>query len=350
MNAAQLASAKRALSRQPLDQALLNAVFVSDVRNGTTDLQRQAYVNALARMGWRHTPTQQNLLFEAAQRNDLQSALDHMDALLRRNQLDEQIMLLLSQLEADSVGRKLMAERLASDPGWRTRYFEFADPLANPEILEARLLLFDFMATKDMPVDPIEKRATAAALFNAGRREDVANLARGLMSADRQDRLLFDPEFDQWLGYNINRRWETMPQDWRLTNRPGVTSQIVSEEWSSRLVLRWDGRGAPVMARTMTFLKQGEKPRLEVSLSAGSELRGLDSLRFSLICTGIREVVFVRRPGWSAEHPGMDRRISVYEAEDASACNYPELFIGGRPQIGDRGANLSIDSIELTLP
>lgn len=350
MSPARLAAAKRALARQPLDQPLLNSIYASEVRNGLDESQRSAYVSTLARLGWRDTTTQQNLLFEAARRNDLEAALDHMDALLRRDKLADQIMLLLAQLEIDPVGTRLMAERLAKQPVWRERYFRFAEPLANPDVLDARLRLFDYMARHDMPVDRVEMRATYYALFNAGRKDALAELVRAQLPADKRSSLLYDPDFDQWLGAPAEIRWATAPQDWRLTNRSGVSTQIIAEEWSSRLVLRWNGRGAPIIARTMTFVTEGEQPQLEITLSAGSQLRSLDSLRFSLICPGVREVLFLRKAAGTAASPGMDRRSGFYEAESGAACDYPELFIGGKPRVGDRGADLSIDAVKLTLP
>lgn len=350
MSPAQLAAAKRALARQPLDQPLLNAVYANEVRGGLDESRRRAYVSALRRLGWRDTATQQNLLFEAARSNNLEAALDHMDALLRRDKLADQIMPLLAQLEVDPAGTRLMAERMAQMPVWRERYFRFAEPLSNPEILDARLRLFEYMAEQDIPVSRVEMRATLFALFSAGRKDAIADIVRAELPAEKQAQLLYDPDFDQWLGEPAETRWATGPQDWLLTNRSGVSTQIVTEEWGSRLVLRWNGRGAPIIARTLTFLAEGQQPELEVSLSAGSQLRGLDSLRFTLICRGVREVIFVRKAAGSAAGPGIDRRTAYYEAEGGAPCDYPGLYIGGRPRVGDRGADLSIDAIKLTLP
>lgn len=345
----QLAAAKRALARQPLDQNLLNVIYASEVRAGLDDTIRNQYVSTLGKMGWRDSATQQNLLFEAARRNDLIAALDHMDALLRRDKLAEQIMPLLAQLEVDPTGTRLMAERLAQEPAWRLRYFRFAEPLNNLDILDARLRLFEYMAEQDMPVKRVERRATLYALFNAGRKDAIADLVRAELPAEQGSQLLYDPNFDQWFGEPDEIRWATAPQDWRLTNRSGVSAQIIAEDWNSRLVLRWNGRGAPIIARTMTFLSEGQNPELEVSLSADSQLRGLESLRFTLICPGVREVLLVRKTA-GASSPGVDRRSAFYEAESEIPCDYPELFIGGRPRVGDRGADLSIDSVKLTLP
>lgn len=346
----QLAAAKRALSRQPLDQPLLNAIYVSEVRGGLDEAQQRDYVSALGELGWRDSTTQQNLLFEAARRNDLEDALDHMDALLRREKLVEQIMPLLAQLEVDPAGTNLVAERLAQNPAWRERYFRFTEPLANPAILSARLRLFEYMAEQNMPVSRIEKRVTQYALFDAGRKDDIVDMVREELPKDKRSRLLYDPDFDQWLGVPQELHRATAPQDWRLTNRSGVSTQVIAEEWGSRLVVRWNGRGAPILARTMTFLTEGQQPDLEVAVSAGSQLSSLDSLRFSLICAGVGEVLFVRKPAGSTVNPGMDRRSAFYRVESGVPCDYSELFIGGKPSVGDRGADLSIDAVKLTLP
>lgn len=349
MDPARLAEAKRMVARQPLDQPLLNVIYASEVRNGMDETRRRQYISALRKMGWRDTPTQQNLLFEAARSNELESALDHMDALLRRGKLAEQIMPLLAQLEIEPAGTRLMAERLAQYPVWRRDYFDFASPLSNPEVLNARLRLFQYMEANNMAVGRIEKRVTLFALLRADRRQEIVNLGRSQLGADKRDQLVFDSEFDQLLHVPAQERLLTTPLDWRLTNQSGISSQIIAEEWGSRLVVRWNGRGAPIIARTLTFLTEGQQPELEVSLSAGSDVRGLDSLRFTLICSGEREVLFVRRSA-VATSLGVDRRSAYYRAEYGAPCDFPELYIGGRPRVEDRSADLSIDSIKLTLP
>lgn len=348
LNPTELARAKRALARQPLDQGLLNTIYASEVREGLDERQRRAYVATLLNMGWRDTVTQQNLLFEAARRNDLSAALDHMDALLRRGKLIEQIIPLLAQLEIDPAGTKLVAERLAQEPGWRTRYFYYAEPLANPEILDARLRLFEYMAQQEMPVERLELRATLNALLSAGRRDEIVELARTQSSPEQASNQLYDADFDQLKPVPIEERRQYLPYEWRLTNRSGVSTQIITDDWSSRLVLRWNGRGAPIIARTLTFLAENSQPDLEVALAGGGSPRGLDALRFSLICPGEPEVLFVRKAAGS--NPGLDRDSNFYAAERAVPCDYPDLLVGGRPQVGDRGADLSIDTIRLSLP
>lgn len=348
MPASQLAAAKRALSRQPYDQPLLNSIYVSEVREGMDETQRAAFVSALNKLGWRDTETQQNLLFEAARQNDLEAALNHMDALLRRGKLTNQIMPLLAQLELDPDGVELLADRLDQDPGWRGSYFDFADPLQNSLHLDARLRLFDYMQAQGMPIRRIEQRVTLYALVRAERRNEVAQIGLAQLPSDKKSQLLFDPEFSQLSNVPEKERSLATPLDWRLTNRSGISAQIISEEWSSRLAMRWNGRGAPIIARTMTFLTEGQQPELEVSLNAGSQLRSLDSLRFTLVCSGVREVLFVRKAAGSAASPGLDRRTAYYAAEDKAPCDYPDLYIGGRPRSGDRGASLSIDSVKLS--
>lgn len=345
---AQLAALSRALARQPYNQELLNRIYVNQVRNGIDDARRQALVATLGKLGWRHTNTQQNLLVEAVRRDDVESAIDHLDALLRRDRLTEQIIPALMQIEAVPEGTGLVAERLDRDPAWRKDYFLFGGPLANPELLNARLRLFDYMATQNMQVNPVEMRTALFALWNAGRKEEIATIARSQLSEEVQSRLIFDPNFDQWLGVSAEERGAPAPQDWRLTNQPGVSTQIISEDWNSRLVLRWNGRGAPILARTMTFLIEGEKPELKVTVSAGHQLKSLEALRFTLICRGEREVLFARKLANIAEGPGFDRQSAYYVPEREFLCDYPELFIGGKPQLADRGISLSIDSLNLT--
>lgn len=347
---ARLAAAKRALMRAPLDQGLLNAVYASEAKAGLDAAQRRAYTDVLSQLGWRDTSTQQNLLLDAAERNDLSTALDHMDALLRREKLTEQILPLLQQLEREPEGIPLLAGRLSKEPNWRQSYFEFGQLLSEPGRIDARLALFTYMGEQGLAVSRRERLTTANALFGAGRRADLASMARDMMPLEARDDLIFDSDFDRLQNVPADERRQTLPFEWRTINRSGVSTQIIAEEWSSRMIIRWNGRGAPLIASTLTFLEEDTRPRLEVALENNIRLTALDSLRFSLLCPGQREVLFVRGTGGGEKRPGFDNRTAYFLAEREIGCSYPQIVILGRPQIGDRGADLSIDSIKLSLP
>lgn len=350
MDPAGLATAKRALARHPLDQELLNAIYASEVRRGIGESERRAYVAALRRLGWRDTASQQNLLFEAARSNDLDAALDHMDALLRRDKLENQIIPLLAQLERDPQGLPLIARRLAMRPSWRGAYFAFADHLADEAMLDARMQLLAFMEENGMELARSEIRATLNALMRAGRREDIAWLALGDGGSAQGRGLLYDPEFNRMESVPAQQRSFALPFEWQLTNRSGVSAGIANELGEGQLLLRWNGRGAPILARTLTFLRAGEQPRLLIRADTERDLRQLDALRFNLICPGEAEVLFLGSQRSASGQTTAGPIVATYIAERAVPCDFPQLFVGGRPRAGDRGIDLVIDSIELELP
>jgi hypothetical protein len=159
---------------------------------------------------------------------------------------------------------------------------------------------------------------------------------------------LFDQNFDRLISVSPEDRQRPLAYEWRPTDAPGVSVQIVAEEWGSRLIVRWNGRGAPNFARALTFVEEGAKPTMDVVLSDGSSGRELDKIGFTLFCPFIGGVRML--PGTAMSAPEEDRRAARYGAEAPIPCDYPDLMINGRPQVGDRGVDLSIDSIELTLP
>lgn len=348
LGASELANAKRLLARHPLDQSRLNEVYATEVRNGADENQRRDYVSVLEAMGWRDTATQQNLLFEAALRNDIDGAVDHMDALLRREKLGDQIMPLLTQLEVDPEGSRIVAERLVRSPSWRGRYFDFGGPLTNPEILDARVRLLNIMKQQGEPVTRNELRVTLGALIQAGKRKEVVEIAKGRMPESERDQLLYDQNFDRLISVSSEDRQRPIAYEWRPTDTPGVSVQIVVEEWGSRLAVRWNGRGAPNFARALTFLKEGQQPTMELVLSDGNSQRVLDQIGFTLFCPFVGGVRML--PDATTPNSGSDRRSAKYSAEASIPCDYPDIMINGRPQVGDRSADLSIDSIKLTLP
>ena len=105
-----------------------------------------------------------------------------------------------------------MAERLRQEPVWRQRYFSFAEPLANPEVLDGRLRLFEYMAEQGIPTNRGEMETTLFALYNSGRKDAIANIVRTQLPVERRAQLIYDPEFEQLLEVPRELLWATSPR------------------------------------------------------------------------------------------------------------------------------------------
>ena len=100
------------LAAEPLDQSLLNLLYAIEVRNGATEQRQLALVQSLGALGWRSTSAQRNLIIDALNKDEFGPAILRIDALLRRDQLREQIIPVLRQLEQDPSVVDALVDRL----------------------------------------------------------------------------------------------------------------------------------------------------------------------------------------------------------------------------------------------
>src|SRR3546814_13393999 len=84
--------------------------------------------------------------------------------------------------------------------------------------------------------------------------------------------------------------------------------------------------GAPAIAHTMTMLREGAQPRLEIRVDGVDALNGLGSFGFSLACRGKGAVAFEQ-----SRAPSKDNVVG-FTASGPVMCDYPEFTILGRPQ------------------
>jgi hypothetical protein len=106
------------------------------------------------------------------------------------------------------------------------------------------------------------------------------------------------------------------------------------------LQLRWNGLGAPVLARTMALTKVGDDMRLEVAVDRADALAQLEMLGFALNCPGkVAAFTEMRRDKM--------RKLAIYTVESGIPCDYPDLIVQGRPQTRDLATETDIASIRL---
>lgn len=348
LSQAESSQLRRLMVQRPLDQALLNRIYADESRKGMPREEGRQFLRLLRKMGWRDLATQQNLLFDAAQRNDLQGAMQHFDAILRRDKLTGAIYPLMVQLELDPQGREALAERLRGMPSWRASYFRYADHLADPAMVEARIAFLDYLQANGDTVSRAELVATLEAMKRGGWRAQIARIARSRGDGAGSDGLVFDPDFGRWAALPAAERAWRLPFEWQLSGDSGLSVEITVNDGAGELQARWNGRGAPVIARTMTFVRAGQSPLLDIGLGSIGALSDLEKFQFDLRCPGERPVRFIS-PGRLDASAMLARNSTVRFAPEGQAlCDYPDLVIAARPQTIDRGADLSLGLVSLT--
>lgn len=331
--------ARRLLTQQPLDQAKLNLLFATEAKGELVPERRKRFRNALYSLGWRDTSTQQNLIVEAGLDNDARAAILHIDALLRRGKLTDQILPILQQIELVPEATALLAERLEKIPLWRERYLTTA--IRDTDSAAARARLFNRLLDDGDKLSHTELKPSLDAMIREGLRKDAVDIAIRANPEKPDAGLIYDPDFSKFVASSARDRNSPLPFEWNTQSRPGISAQIVPQGQSGQLRIRWNGNGAPVIARTLALMNAGQKARLEVAVDSADALNELHKFRFSLACSGQPSVPL------QLMEQDANQNIARYSADDSVSCDYPDLIMRGQPQNRSSTVVTSIDAIRL---
>lgn len=333
--------ARELLAEQPLDQPVLNLLFAIEARGDLTDARRKAFAGALVGLGWRDTPSQQNLIYEAVANQKPEDAVLRIDGLLRRGKMIDAILPIMIRLESFPPAAELLIERLELQPEWRTTYFKLGSLLRDPATLDARVRLLDRMLEEGKALRHSELKPSLDAMTREGRRGDAARIALSANRTAASAAPIYDPDFSKFIALAPEDRMSPLPFEWETFSRPGVSAQILPEGKDGELQLNWGGSGAPIFVRTMVLLADVGQPRLDVDVSTQDDLKELKMFEFRLACPGEEGVAF--RPVDNEA-----RSTSVrFRLDGSVSCEYPDLVIAGRPQDRDAFAAVTIDAIRL---
>jgi hypothetical protein len=339
---------RRALAARPLDPRLVNVAMARALRGTapapapgrvpTLPAGAGPWLDQLARLGWRDTVALENRLYAAAIRRDVAAVLDLCDALLRRRQIGDQVIPVLSTVELDPALRDAFARRLAARPVWRNTFLTATGHLVTPEQLAARARLLRVLTASGGLTEP----------------EALANIR--LLDARGEPGLSFDlwartqPGVTRPLddtGFRRAARRFAKGQDedavswaWRVPAGEGFSAGPVEEGGRAAMEIDWDGRGVPVFAEQRTSATPG-RYRLDVDVAA-NERPSLAALGFRLICTGGKggagSVAF-RAIGGDPAHLLTDGAVP---------CAYPALQLGGEVQPSASPHRVAIRGLALT--
>lgn len=335
------AKAKALLSEHPLDQAALNLLFAIETRGDLDNRRRQAFVSTLGALGWRDTPSQQNLMLELLKPEDPSKAVLRADALLRRGRLVGNIVPLLTAMESYPDAAELLIERLAEHPNWRADYFAYSAPQQTAAGLAARVRLLERMLVGGEKLSHAELAPSLNMMMRANRPDDVVRIGLRAIKANVGDALIYDPDFAKAAVLSPVERANPLPFEWEMVNQTGISTSIIAHS-DSKMRLRWNGYGAPVIARIMTLMREPRPLNLAVEADSVDALDHLEMFVFSLKCPSVRPIAFV------PINVDQTRKLARFSSESAPPCGYPDLVISGRPQTNDRSVETTISSVRLT--
>jgi hypothetical protein len=310
----QLQSALRA---QPLAQQLVNiAVYNGFVESGGK-LPPESSIRLLKSMGWRNTPSLLNIMTAAALRNDLETAIDSIDALMRRGKARDQATALMNMVELDPQTRPLVLARLTENPGWRAEYLRNTDYLKTPQQLSVRADVALELSRRGLTLRRDEIAPIALALLRANRSREAYRL--WLHYRRQPPMLINDPELN-WAFLARTADAGDMPFEWYPHSGSGHWVEFARQNGDAVAVVHWNGSDEPDLLSQRLSLTPGRYDLL-VSIAAPSG-RSRMELGFLLRC-GTETVKFdevVARTG----------AVTRLRADAPISCPDPTMVVAGR--------------------
>lgn len=330
---------RAAIVKAPLDQDLVNRFYTLASVNRLVDAsEREAWLRLMARLGWRSTAAQQNLIGAAAAADDLSIILDRTDAMLRRARFVGELVVLLYAVEQVPETREDLVARLERGVSWRQTFFGDPRGVASAAGRQARLATVDRMFADGHALSRDEIAPLLSAMTAVG---DDAGAYRVWSRFRRQfggrkhisEGVTFDPDFASYAASHAGGATADLPFEWQPASGDAASADIVREG----VTLHWDGNGVPVLLRQKFRAAPGWYELTLAGTEATPDL--LNRLDFVAACAG-GDVRFTRirrdRAG------GL-----IVGSETPIACAFPTLLVRGRASLAPQPVDAALSSLAL---
>lgn len=324
------ATVRHGIAGDPLDGRLINVAFARDARQHGQG-RAAAWLPTIVQLGWRDTASLQNRLYFAAKASDMPRILDTSDALMRRQQMMDQVIPVLSMVEADPTLHGALVDRLAANPPWRAAYLSAIAHLKERSQLIARFELLQQLQRRHVRLGRNEVVPSLVALDRA----DLPQYGFALWQRIQPGvaRPLDDPQFAR-AGRNDQAGHDPVPYEWQTMSGEGFRAEAVRDGTQTTLSIDWNGRGVPVFAQQRTSATSGLYA-LDLEVPP-EEKADLPALVFRLVC-GETTIAFVP----AAENLTHLRTIR------AIPCSYPVLQIAGDIQSSVAAHQVTINRLTM---
>jgi len=270
----------RAASHAPLDQDVFNLFYADQIRTGASVDRARRLAGLLARLGWRHTPAQQNLIVRNLLDADFRTTIDRADGLIRRQKLEEFAFLILSAMEATPETQPDVIAKLRPGPSWRRAYLSVIAPNSPPALLTARVGTINALLSSPKRITRAEAAQSLTSLIGSGRGRIAQELWRRVMGDAEQKNVVYDPAFVESRAL-AGTAEPTIPFNWQFNQDLGFSTTPSSEG----TVIDWDHRGAPTFM-TQTVVISGGRPLALTILGDADQSDVSKLLHPSLDCAG----------------------------------------------------------------
>lgn len=325
-----------ALWRSPLNQPLVDYLYVDAVQSGRSPATIARAARLLAATGWRYTPAQQNLLMRAAIDGRFADTIDRAEGLLRRQKLTAVAIAMMSAMEAIPQTRPLIVRKLEANPGWRPAYLGSIKPETAPAVLTARVATTAALLRTPAGVTRYELGGLLTALVANGRAREAYALWRQQAGPDRSGNLASDGDFAT-ATRRLGQSDVQYPFEWSLGQDIGYSTQLSP---GAGVAISWDGRGAPVFLSQRVPIRPGQGYALRIDGRVEEQGTIATTLAPMLTC-GNASVMFDLVAG--------DRSSARYAvAALPRACDMATLTIGGSVDSGTGNRTIVVQRVTLT--
>ncbi len=245
------------LAGRALQLAPLNASALTTYGFALDQLGRQPQADAAmfvaGRLGWRDLVTQIWLLRRMLLAGDVEAALNHADALMRRQDVvPAPVLAALAAAARDPRTTDALVRHLAQNPAWRTPFIVYLSAFAQPPATDVAHALLTRLARGPTPPTDDELAVFLRNLVGARRFGDAAQAWRELTHGAGQTGYVYDGDFERAPGQT--------PFDWALGNGVGWTAMIAPAPAGGHgqgLWVQYDGVSPTQSVRQLLVLPPG---------------------------------------------------------------------------------------------
>jgi hypothetical protein len=328
----QRAQIRGALWRSPLNQQLIDYLYVDAVRTAGSGAATLPLARLLAELGWRYTPAQQNLMLRAAIDERYVDVIDQADALLRRQQLTDQAMAMLMAMEAIPQVHHLVVDKLLGDPMWRFDYLLRIGPQSLPQVIDARFRTLRVLLRTPDSVSRAELAPALQALIANGRGHDADTLWTMKAGPRLRNNVLRDGDFQ--MAAQLAGEETRLPFEWQMNQNLGYSATPGGQG----VIINWDGRGVPTFMTQLVPVEPGR--RYTLLIEGKADTGTLQTLLTPTLDCGTTKTPFIPFEGQGGAARFRSPPISV-------GCNMATLAIGGDIDAGRRPVSIDIARITL---
>ncbi|HXQ14012.1 MAG TPA: hypothetical protein VN814_05260 [Caulobacteraceae bacterium] len=329
--------AGRALQLEPLNASALTTYGFAMDQLGHQP-QADAAMTLAGKLGWRDVLTQIWLFRRMLLAGDVEAALNHADALMRREDaVPAPVLAAVTVVARDPRTTDALARHLAQNPIWRGPFIAYLSVHAQPPATDVAHALLSRLAKGPTPPTDDELAVFLRSLVGAQKFAEAAQAWRDLTHGAGQTGLVYDGDFERTPGQT--------PFDWTFDNGVGWTAAIASAPdggHGQALRVEYDGVSMPKPVRQMLILPPGAYRLSGRVYSEGAAEPKM--LAWGVLCATTGQVLgSAATPAAKGQWRGFAVQVSVPDA----GCPAQWLALSAAP--GDMPADVAAWYDDLTI-